>query len=390
MQRKINALIVAFLFFFTLHMTERAMAGQAAKPLDGGSKPFKSFFNKSGPADRQPSSRGAGPVFPGREWPVLESPSSRGWIPAGLKAAEQHFRTLGATGLMIIDDGRVAAQWGDTARPINCHSVRKSFLSAMYGIEVDRGTIRLGDTMAGLGINDKQGLTAREKKARVLDLLQARSGVYHPAAYETAAMKKKRPARGSHAPGTFWYYNNWDFNTLGTIFRRQTGKDIFQAFQQSIAAPIGMQDFRASNCKYHLEKSSNHPAYVFYMSTRDRARFGLLFMHDGQWQGRQVIPRAWVEKSTTSYSQAGKGIGYGLLWWVSTGSYHLKNKIRGKAFSARGNWGQYIVVLPAHNLVVAMSTDKSAGARKVKSKEFSGLLKIILRSNQHYLATMGG
>jgi len=54
-------------------------------------------------------------------------------------------------------------------------------------------------------------------------LLEARSGVYHAALYETPAMAKQRPARGSHEPGTFWYYNNWDFNALGTIYEHATG-----------------------------------------------------------------------------------------------------------------------------------------------------------------------
>lgn len=72
--------------------------------------------------------------------------------------------------------------------------------------------------MAELGIDDNEPrLTDEEKRATVHDLLKARSGVYHPALYETARMKEKRPPRHSHASGTFWYYNNWDFNVLGTI-----------------------------------------------------------------------------------------------------------------------------------------------------------------------------
>jgi len=284
-----------------------------------------------------------------------------------------------------VDGGRVLAAWGDTDRRVNCHSVRKSFLSALYGIEVEKGAIDLSATMADLGIDDHGGLSATEKQARVVDLLKARSGVYHQAAYESKSMRKKRPERGSHDPGTFWYYNNWDFNTLGTIFRQLTGEDVFQAFYDDIAVPIQMEDFRPSDGKYRQEDVSKHPAYLFYMSTRDRARFGLLYLHEGRWRDRQVVPRAWVEESTKAWSRAGSGIGYGYMWWVSTGSYHLTNKIRGKAFSARGHWGQYIVVLPEHDLVVVMTNDKSSGAPKAKIQE---LLKMILRSNSRYLATL--
>ena len=385
MRRSLN-ILSALMFFLACACPFPALAGDLkAVPLDGGAKPLDKLFAQAAPAGT-----GTEAIFPDARWTAWENPASRGWVPAALSAAGDQFHALGATGLVVVDNGRVVAEWGDTARNVNCHSVRKSLLSALYGIEASKGAIDLSATLADLNIDDRGGISPAEKKASLSDLLKARSGVYHPAAYETASMQKKRPARGSHAPGTFWYYNNWDFNALGTIYREKTGRDIFQSFHDQIAVPIGMQDFRPDDCRYHHEKASDHPAYLFLMSARDRARFGLLFMNGGRWKGRQVIPGEWVRESTTSWSKAGKGIGYGYLWWVSTGRYHLTNKIRGQAFSARGNWGQYIVVLPAHGIVVALSTDKSAGAPKISNRQFGGLLKLILRSNSNYLATLGG
>src|SRR5919109_1479372 len=69
-------------------------------------------------------------------------------------------------------------------------------------------------TLAELGIDDQQSLTEAEKRATVADLLGSRSGVYLPAAKEPADMRAERPARGSHAAGEFFFYNNWDFNVL--------------------------------------------------------------------------------------------------------------------------------------------------------------------------------
>jgi CubicO group peptidase (beta-lactamase class C family) len=77
---------------------------------------------------------------------------------------------------------------------------------------------------------------------------------------ETESMKKNRPARGSHAPGTFWYYNNWDFNVLGTIFEKKTGLKIGEAFYQRIAKSIGMQDFQPNDVYYIGGPISVHPA----------------------------------------------------------------------------------------------------------------------------------
>jgi len=59
-----------------------------------------------------------------------------------------------------------------------------------------------------------------------------------------------RPERGSHRPGTFFYYNNWDFNTLGTIFEQTTSKRIFDAFEENIANKIGIVDFSPTDCSY--------------------------------------------------------------------------------------------------------------------------------------------
>ena len=89
----------------------------------------------------------------------------------------------------------------------------------MIGIAVSERKIDLNDTLAKLHIDDSPpSLSAEEKRATVRQLLQARSGVYHVANYETEGERNLRPERGSHAPGTFWYYNNWDFNALGAIY----------------------------------------------------------------------------------------------------------------------------------------------------------------------------
>jgi len=148
----------------------------------------------------------------------------------------------------------VVATSGDVSRKVNVRSVRKSFLSALYGVAIERGQIKLESTLAQLGIDDTApSLAPEEKQATVRQLLMARSGVYHPAGYETQDQKLMRPPRGAHPPGTFWYYNNWDFNALGTIYQKQTGSDIFDSFDKVIARPIGMQDFTADDAGLMLE-----------------------------------------------------------------------------------------------------------------------------------------
>jgi len=315
--------------------------------------------------------------YPTKNW-ITKKPSKLGWSEKKLEFAKKYFKKIDTTAVIVIDNGYIIAEWGDTKRRVNCHSIRKSFLSALIGIYEKEDKINLSSTLEELKIDDIQKLTYIEKQAKVSDLLKARSGVYHPAAYETKSMKKRRPMRGSHLPNTFYYYNNWDFNTLGTIFEQKTSEKIFVAFDNKIATPIGMNDFSASNGTYRKEKISLHPAYEFRMSARDRARFGLLYLRDGKWKNQQIIPKEWINNSITPYSQVSKGIGYGYMWWTSTGRWHLGNKIKGHAYSARGYWGQYIVVMPEENLVVVQVSDKKNGDKNGHGKKFNKLLKLIL------------
>jgi len=200
-----------------------------------------------------------------------------------------------------------------------CHSIRKPFLGALYGIYVERGHIKLNVTLADLNIDDiPPSLTDTEKQATVRDLLMSRSGVYHEAAGEIQVMRDARPLRGSHAPGTSFYYNNWDFNALGTIFEQMTGKQIFDTFYQEIAQPIGMVDFTPDDCSYSYEwDRSKHPAYFFRMSTRDMARFGLLYQNYGRWGDEQIVPEEWIRESTRVYPVSNPGGDpYGYLWRI--------------------------------------------------------------------------
>jgi hypothetical protein len=178
--------------------------------------------------------------YPGKEWTVVESPRQMGWSEEKLAEAREPSSTLDTAALVIVQGGKIVDQWGTPALPLKCHSLRKSVLSLLFGSHVENGTIELDRTLAELGINDNEPpLSKTEKQARISDLLKARSGIYHPALYETAAMAARRPKRGSHKRNTFWYYNNWDFNTAGTIFENLTGRSIFEEFERQLAGPWG-------------------------------------------------------------------------------------------------------------------------------------------------------
>ena len=297
--------------------------------------------------------------YPGAAFETT-TPEAAGWSVEKLAQAKSWSQQIAPTAaVMIIQHGLVVAEWGDTAVKSNLHSVRKSLLSALIGIAVDEHKIDLGATLGSLGIDDNApSLSPTEKTATVADLLKARSGVYHAALYETLGMARARPARGSHPPGSFWYYNNWDFNALGTIYEHATGDGIFNALQDKLARPLGMQDYQPGDGEYFRGAESEHPAYPIRMSARDLARFALLYLHDGRWKDRQIVPSAWVRESTQSYSEAfpavQTGYGYGYLWWIgfpNNNGAPMVNVPPG-TFAAMGAEGQYAFVIPAYDLVI--------------------------------------
>ena len=292
-------------------------------------------------------------------WIRTNNPERFGWSNEKLKEFEEELEIAGYSAFMIITDGKVVFEWGNIMNNFRSHSIRKSLISALYGIYIEEGKIDLSKTLEDLGIDDYMPLTKTEKKATVLDLLRSRSGVYIPATAEVRSMHAGKPARGSHEPGTYWYYNNWDFNVLGTIFEQETGTSIFEAFMTRIAQPIGMQDFSMMNMHYSYgEKHIQHPKYAFRLSARDLARFGQLFLNKGKWQGKQIVPEKWVEESTRTYSQTQyANTGYGYLWWTFTSNME---GIKKDSYYASGYGGQTILVLPHMKTVIVSLIDLSS------------------------------
>lgn len=305
---------------------------------------------------------------PGEVWLRFETPEEAGFSAEKLAAAKEYYDTLDAAAAIVIFDGAVLASWGDVERRLMCHSMRKSVMSAAWGVHVDRGEVDLSKTLAELGIDDMEPkLTDVEKKATILDLLKARSGVYRLAAYEPP--QNPKPPRHSHEPGTFFCYNNWDFNTLLTIFEQEVGEDFFVDVYENLALPLGMQDYLPRHGYRHYERDKSiHPAYPIRMSARDLARFGTLFLREGHWGERQALSEDWVERSRTPYSETGRGGGgYGLLWWTA-GEEDLLGL---GMYSALGYGGHAVDVLPGANLVLVFRVNTyegksvSSGRRKV-------------------------
>jgi len=219
-------------------------------------------------------------VFPAKDWQKADKAESAGFSTQRLQALTPFLQSLDTSAMMVVSHGHVVYEYGDLAK--------LSYLAS--------GQIPLNKTLREMNFDDVGGLLPRELDATVENLITARSGVYHPASYPGDA-SDSAPPRGSQKPGTYYLYNNWDFNAAGAVFEKLTGKDIYDALESDLAIPIGMQDFdRSLQKKEGDAKRSIIPAYPIHLSTRDMARIGQLMLREGNWKGRQVIPREWAKR----------------------------------------------------------------------------------------------
>jgi CubicO group peptidase (beta-lactamase class C family) len=333
-------------------------------------------------------------TFPAENWERVQ-PEAANTSPARLEVLRAWLKTQKTTSMMIVVGGRSVFEYGDVTKVTKIASVRKSILSMMYGKYVAEGKIDLDKTVKELALNDVKPFLESEEQATLLNVLMARSGIYHES--HNAGLDAVTPKRGSHFPGTYFQYNNWDFNAAGTAFEKLVGKNLYDVFEADLARPLGMQDFdRAKQVKVTSMPESVHPEYAMFLSTRDMARLGLLMLRKGQWNGRQLMPPGWSERITTLVTPedqirplgAGGGLGiktvaqrwgYGMMWWVWDAPQEF-GPYAG-AYTAMGANGQFITVLPDSDAVVVHKVDLAPDeSDDVSLTEYAVTLGIFLES----------
>lgn len=294
------------------------------------------------------------------------APAEAGYSEEGLAALRTFLEEAGSETLLLLHDGKVVFEWGDIRQKRLLHSIRKPVLHALIGMESNNGCLALDRTLESIGIDDTPPLTAAERQATLRHVLQSRSGVYHTAAAETEGMAAARPPRGRDAPGTHYYYNNWDFNAAGAIYERCTGTRIHDAFQRQLAIPLGMRDYAHTVIEGRLDElelptdadgirslepeHSRFPAYHVRLSAHDLALFGQLYLDHGRWNGRQLIPAAWIDEGTQpiSITDSTYGLAYGMLWNVLVPD----SGVTRASFYHTGLGVHMLGVYPQHRLVL--------------------------------------
>jgi CubicO group peptidase (beta-lactamase class C family) len=305
---------------------------------------------------------------PRADWRYLQKPSLIGWDDTRLEALKKFLiDSTSISGYMIIHKGRVAFSYGDVTENSYIASCRKSVLALLMGKYVKNGQIDLNKSLREMGINDVNPLLSTEKEATVKDIISARSGIFMQASYGGDNFHEA-PPRGSKKAGSYWLYNNWDFNVAGHIFEKETGNSIYDEVNNQLAIPLQMQDFkRELQAKDAGDyNKSVYPAYPMWFSTRDMARIGQLMLNKGRWGAKQLIDSTWITEMTTAktnFDEVNRNIsdfrgstykfGYGYMWWLWQDANDEKYK---NAYCAMGVMGQNISVFPNADVVIVYKT----------------------------------
>jgi CubicO group peptidase (beta-lactamase class C family) len=306
-----------------------------------------------------PLSRGPGPVSPLPAGPDLPlGPDTAQWIV-----------DRAVTSLIVMKDGAIRHEsyylgTGPDDLRISW-SVAKSFLSALFGIVMAEGAITSLDDQVVKYAPELAG--SAYDGATLRNVLQMTSGVKFNEDYldfwsdinrmgRVIALGKSMDGftadqKGRDgAPGAVWHYVSIDTHVIGMVIRGATGRSIPDLMNEKLLPHLG---FEAD--PYYLSDGFG-TAFVLgglNLRSRDYARFGQMFLQDGQWQGQQIVPTDWVAASTVPSAPTAAGMQhYGYQWWMPPDA-------RPGEFYARGIYGQYIYLnRPLGVVIVATGADR--------------------------------
>jgi len=269
---------------------------------------------------------------------------------------------------MILKNGYVISKWGSTNRVDMTFSVTKSFLSTVAGLAYDKQLIANEHDKVGNYIWDGTFNGNHNSKITWEHLLQQNSD-WSGELWGGKDWADRPPSKGGlddwklrelHEPGTVMEYNDVRVNVLAYALTHIWRKPIPQVLKENIMDKIGASTtwrwFGYNNAWTEIDginmksvTGGGHSGAGLFISTEDMARFGLLFLNDGVWNGKRLLSSEWISKAITPSKP---NINYGYMWWLNTkGNRHWEG-LSENIFYAAGFGGNFIVIDRENNLVV--------------------------------------
>ena len=306
--------------------------------------------------------------LPGDDWQV-STPAEQGLDPM-LVARLYHNATKlpRLYGLLVVKNGYLVAEdyfnEGAVDRKNQLQSVTKSYTSALVGVALDQGCLLSVDQKMIDYFPEFAGHLDDPRKAQITlrDMLQMRSGYPNeesdPALFEALLSGNYLPLIVgfplTRDPGTEFQYSGLTSHWLGVIVARACGIDLKSFAQEHLFSPIGAElgdDWIQDMDGYYIGLAGMH------VKARDMAKFGLLYLNDGEYKGKQILSADWVSDSLQRYTEPARrnngyfrDVGYGYQWWSGRAGNRYFNY-------AAGHGGQYIVLLDELDMVIVASAD---------------------------------
>lgn len=289
------------------------------------------------------------------------SPESQGLDPERLARGIERVGALpGARSLLVVRNGRLVAErsfaGGDlNRRPHDIKSASKSLLSALVGIALAEGWIDgLDATVAELLPGYADGLPPEKRGIALAEVLSMSAGLattsqeHYGAWVSTRDWTRAALARPMTAePGAEFTYSTGSSHLVSAILTEATGKSVLALARERLTGPLGItiHSWQRSPEGYYFGGNS------LRMTPRDLARLGQLYLQEGRWNGRQVVPASWVSESTARHAEGWphRYGAYGYLWWLPPDDPW-------DSYAAVGYGGQFLYVVPELRMLLVMTS----------------------------------
>ena len=287
------------------------------------------------------------------------APESQGMDAEELASVHKTYRSFPLLSAVVVRNGVIVDTYYkdgyDEGSVFTLQSVSKSITGALVGIALEQGCMESLDVpLSDYFPELRSAADSRWGRITLRHLLNNTSGIVSTDSsiwYDWRSSGNwldylfALPIRTE--PGANFDYSTGNTHLLSAVLEQAAGKPLEDYAREVLFEPLGMTSAGLGTAPEGVGDGGNG----FSMTTLDLARFGLMYLNGGIWQGRQIVPADWVEASTTTQAtRASDGSRYGYQWWVRTFRGH-------EAFVAQGHYGQYIIAVPDLSLLIAINSD---------------------------------
>ncbi len=290
---------------------------------------------------------------------------------------------------MILKDGYIIAQWGDTRRVDMTFSVTKSYLSTIAGLAIDQGLIKSVDDLVSDYVWDGTFAGEHNSSIRWRDLLN-QSSDWTGELFDVKDWADRPPREGDvddwkmrklMKPGTNFEYNDVRVNVLAYALLQVWRQSLPSVLKEQVMDRIGATStwrwfgydhswVNVDGMKLQSVSGGGHSGGGIFINTEDHARFGLLFARDGKWKNDRILSSNWI-RSVQKPSQANAA--YGLMWWLNQEPRKLVG-VPDHIYYAAGFGGNYIIIDSEQDLVIV--------TRWLEPSEMAEMTKLVISAQQ--------